>query len=221
MIRFLAFVLLLSLLVAVYGLFIYLVFGSFRFYSGFAGFGRMYLNWGYAAANGAIIAFPLLIFSRTLSPRQLVAGAAFGICAGFLLVGSGRGPLLSLLFACCIALLAGLPQISRGRIDVPRWQIIALFCLIVAGSYVAYLTMTGTAIATFNRFAKLLRPGEITASSSRGPTGSTTTRQPSASGCSRRSSGTASPASPICSPGATARAPIRTTSSSRCCPISG
>ena len=34
----------------------------------------MYLNWGYAAANGAIIAFPLLIFSRTLSPRQLVAG---------------------------------------------------------------------------------------------------------------------------------------------------
>jgi O-antigen ligase len=154
-IRFLTFVLLLSLLVAVYGLFIYFVFGSFRFYSGFAGFGRMYLNWGYAAANGAIIAFPMVIFSRTMSHRQLVAAGAFAICAAFLLVGSGRGPLLSLLFACCIAIAAGLPQITRGRIDVPRWQVIALFCLIAAGGYVAHLAMSGTSIATFHRFEKL------------------------------------------------------------------
>jgi O-antigen ligase len=153
--RLLVFVMLLSLLVAAYGLFIYVAFGSFRFYSGFAGFGRMYLNWGYAAANGAIIVFPVLIFSRTLSPRQLVAGVLFGIFAAFLLVGSGRGPLLSVLLACCVALATGLPQIRRGRIDMPRWQVIALLCLVAAGGYIAYLAMSGTTIATFTRFIKL------------------------------------------------------------------
>ena len=86
-------------LVSAYGIFIYLFYGNFRFYRGFAGMGRMYLNWGYAAANGAIIAFALVIFSRSLSPRQFLGAAVFVLCTAFLLIGSGRGPLLGVAVA--------------------------------------------------------------------------------------------------------------------------
>jgi O-antigen ligase len=159
--RFLGIVLVLSALISAYGLAIYLTYGSFRFYAGF-GVKRMYLNWGYPAANGAIIAFALVIFSRNLGLRQIVGAALLCLCLGFLLVGSGRGPLLGVVVACMLAVAAGLPRIGRGRIDIPRWQLIGLGLLAVACGYLAYLVATGVPIATFNRFAKLLEQAQNT-----------------------------------------------------------
>ncbi|HMR32322.1 MAG TPA: O-antigen ligase family protein [Geminicoccaceae bacterium] len=154
-IRFLAILLALSTLISLYGIFIYLYYGNFRFFSGFAGMGRMYLNWGYPAANGAIIAFCWMIFSPYLSLRQLAAAVLCGVCTGFLLVGSGRGPLLGVIVAFLFAGMAGLPRVGRGRIDVPRWQILGVGAVALVGAYLAYLEMSGVSIATFGRFAKL------------------------------------------------------------------
>lgn len=159
-IRFLAILLALSTLISLYGIFIYFYYGNFRFFSGFAGMGRMYLNWGYPAANGAIIAFVMLIFSPYLSLRQLIAAALCGACIGFLLVGSGRGPLLGVIVAFLVAGMAGLPRITRYRIDVPRWQLLGLGVVVLAGAYLAYLEMSGVSIATFGRFAKLFEEAQ-------------------------------------------------------------
>lgn len=159
-VRFLGILLALSVLISLYGIFIYVYYGNFRFFSGFAGMGRMYLNWGYPAANGAIIAFVMLIFSRMFGLRQMAAAALCGICVVFLLIGSGRGPLLGVMVAALLAVAAGLPRIGRGRIDIPRWQLMGLGLLLLAGGYLAYLVLSGVPIATFNRFAKLFEEAQ-------------------------------------------------------------
>src|SRR4051794_27129582 len=61
MVRFLAFILVLSFLVAAYGVAIYLKHGDIRLYSRTEDLGRLYLLWGYAGTNGAIIAFTIAI----------------------------------------------------------------------------------------------------------------------------------------------------------------
>jgi O-antigen ligase len=154
--RLLALLLIAAVGIAAYGMFIFLVHGDFRFFVIFEGVKRAYLSWGYLVANGAIIAFALSIFSPAFSLRQAAAGLLLALCIAFLLVGSGRGPLIAVVLACLVALAAGLPQIRRHRIWVPKWQLIALAVLIGGGGYVAYLASTGTSFHTFNRLAKLL-----------------------------------------------------------------
>jgi O-antigen ligase len=156
--RFLVFLLALSLFIACYGLYIYVTYGTFRFYRGFidANFSVMYLQWGYAASNGVIIAFALLISSRALSLRQLLAAGMLGVCVTFLLVGSGRGPLLSAILGVVVAIGVGLPQFRHGRIELPHWQLIGLGVVALAAGYVIYLMMTGATFSTFGRFASLL-----------------------------------------------------------------
>lgn len=156
--RFLAFLLMFAMVIVVSGLEIYATFGNFRFFKGFA-FGeviRAYLSWGYVAAQGATIAFALAIFSRMLGPRQMVAMALFGLAVAFLLVGSGRGPLLALAVACLVALGAGLPQFRRGQVDIPRWQLVGLVVVVAGAVYIISLAMGGAAFGTFGRFLKLL-----------------------------------------------------------------
>jgi O-antigen ligase len=160
--RFLAIVLGLSMIVAGYGLYIYATFGTFRFFGGYA-FGdvsRAYLSWGYAVTNGAVIAFALAIFSRVLGVRQIVAAGLFAMATLFLLVGSGRGPLLATVVACLVALVVGLPQLRHGRIDVPRWQVVGLAVVVLGAGYVIYLVITGATFTTFGRFAKLLEQAQ-------------------------------------------------------------
>ena len=154
-IRFLAFILVLSVIVSAYGVAIYVRHGNIRFYSGLKDFGRLYLLWGYAATNGAIIAFTIAIFSRSLGLRQIVAGGLMGICAVFPLVSGARGPLLGVALACLLAVAVGLPRVERHRIVVPRWQIIGLSVMIIAVSYIAFLMMSGVTLNVFVRFSKL------------------------------------------------------------------
>jgi O-antigen ligase len=160
--RFLAFLLALSLFIACYGLYIYLTYGTFRFFRGFAeaDFSRMYLQWGYAASTGAIIAFALLVLSRAFSLRQLLAAGMLGISVAFLLIASGRGPLLSAVFGILVALAAGLPRFEKGGITIPRWQVIGLGVVLVGAAYIAYLIETGTAFATFHRFVVLIEEAQ-------------------------------------------------------------
>jgi O-antigen ligase len=158
--RFLAFVLLFSLVIAVAGLVIYVRDGSFRFGGDFEGQGRVYLSWGFAAASGAVIAFAWAIFSRMFGLQQLLAVVAFMLCAGFLLVNSGRGPLLSAAAGCAVALLVGLPRFSRGRVEIPRWQVAAMVAIAAIVAYGTYLIMSGAHVDTFARFQKLFNQME-------------------------------------------------------------
>ena len=156
-IRFLAFLLIIACGLALFGWFIQLAFGSFRMYRGFAGFHRNYLVWGYGVADGAIIAFALMVASRTFSRRQIFAAGLVGLCGGFLLIGSGRGPLLGFVLACLLALVVGMPQLGRGQLRVPSWQLVSLGVLLLAGLYVFYLVSIGVKLPTFHYFFQLLR----------------------------------------------------------------
>jgi hypothetical protein len=141
---------------ALFSWYIELVHGNFRFYSGFGAVRRMYYIWGYVIAEGAVIAFALLAASRTLSLQQMLAAALFAMCAGFLLVGSGRGPLLSVLFAILLALAVGVPEITRHRIRVPTWQLFGLFALVVGSLVVLYLMSTGVRLLTLAKLAQVI-----------------------------------------------------------------
>ena len=141
---------------ALFGWFIHLTQGSFRLYRGYGGFKRNYLLWGYAVAEAAAIAFALIARSRTLSSRQLLAVGLFGLCAGFLLVGGGRGPLLSVALAMLLALAAGLPEITRQQIRVPPWQLVGAAIAVVGTLIVVYLVSSGTRLPTLGSLTKLL-----------------------------------------------------------------
>jgi len=163
MIRFLAIVFILSLGIALAGLYIHMIYGSFRFFRTDAGATkRLYLNWGYAVTSGAIIAYCAALYSRFMSRQQIVAIVLFALTFQFLLVSSARGPLLSVVVVCLLPLLIGGMEVSRGRVLVRHSTLIALLLVVAAAAYVAYLLASGESTATLNRFAKLLDQTENT-----------------------------------------------------------
>jgi O-antigen ligase len=148
----------LALLLAVYGIYIDVVHGSFRFYhyrGGGADWRGAYINWGYIVANGAVVALTLAIFSKSGSLKQLLAVIALATCGYFLLIATGRGALLGLLLAGLLAGVIQAPRIGRGRIEVPQTQLVALALLALALGYVGYLYATGQTAGAISRFLKL------------------------------------------------------------------
>lgn len=154
--RFLVCVLALACALALFSWYIELVHGNFRFYRGFGTTQRKYYIWGYVIAEGAVIAFALLAASRTFSRQQMLAAALFAMCVGFLLIGSGRGPLLSVLFAILLALAVGVPEITRHRVRVPIWQLFGLFGLVVGALVALYLMSSGVRLLTLAKFAQVI-----------------------------------------------------------------
>ena len=154
--RLLAFVLAIGGGLALFGWFVHLLHGNIRFYRGFGAVQRAYYIWGYAIAEAAVVAFALLAASRTFSRQQLAAGALFAACASFLLVGTGRGPLLSVLFAILLAFAAGLPEITRQRIRVPVWQLIGVTLVLLGTVMVIYLMSSGVRLLTLTKLTQVL-----------------------------------------------------------------
>ena len=161
-VRLLVLVTLFSLLLAVWGLGIFAVYGSFRFAFAELGLeaGRMYLNWGYGVSSGAIVAFCVTTYARFGSRAQLVGAGSFCVILVFLLVSSGRGPLLSVALVCLLPLLTGLDLSDRRRVGA-RVSVLAAAALVAAGTaYVAYLFASGQGIASLDRFVKLFAEAE-------------------------------------------------------------
>jgi O-antigen ligase len=162
-VRLLVLVTLFSLLLAVWGIAIYLAYGSFRFAFAELGLeaGRMYLNWGYGASSGAVVAFCVTTYARFGSRAQLLGAATFCVILVFLLVSSGRGPLLSVALVClALLLLGGLDLSDRRRLGA-RVSVLAAAALVAAATgYVAYLVASGQSVATLDRFAKLMAEAE-------------------------------------------------------------
>lgn len=134
--RFLLFVAVIGLLVAVRGLWIYFEYGTFMYWRGWQEFGirRIHIKFGYAAAAAAAVWLALVMFSRLGSARQLLGVAAFVVCAGFVLVAGARGPLLGIALAILLVLFLQLPKLPRGRLLVAVPQLLALLLVAALGA---------------------------------------------------------------------------------------
>lgn len=149
----------LALVLSVYGIYIDVVHGSFRFYQ-YLGAGEdwasgAYVAWGYIVVNGAVVALALAIFSKVGGAKQLVAGLALGICGYFLLIATGRGPLLALLLAGLLVAVIQAPRVGPGRLEIAQTQIVALGLLALAMAYIGYLYATGQTAGAIHRFLGL------------------------------------------------------------------
>ncbi|MCB2054653.1 MAG: O-antigen ligase family protein [Geminicoccaceae bacterium] len=156
MVRFVLVILTLSTFIALAGIYIYLTYGSFRFYQGFEGSGRVYNRWGYAASMGVVIAFAILAYSSSFSLKQLLSLVLLGVLGYFILVASSRGSLLAVIGGCAAILATGMPKISRDQsIRLNRAQIIAVVVIVSIVAVIAVQLTMGTSFATFRRFVKL------------------------------------------------------------------
>jgi len=154
--RFLAFILLMSVFISLYGMWIYVTYGTFRFYRGFGdSAARLYLSWGYAVTSGAVIAYVIALAAPIGSRRQIVGILLFAVSFIFLLVASGRGPLLAVAVACLPPLLLDSVEVSRGRVLVRYTALLAALMILAGALVIVYLVLSGQATGTLNRFGKL------------------------------------------------------------------
>lgn len=157
LIRLLQAIFVLSVILAVIGVYIYLAYGTFRFYEPFAGQGRIYNKWGYAVAPGAVVAFVVATQARFGRRRQLVYGAGFAVCTFFLLIATSRGALLGAGVACLLALVLRTPALSRRDFRLSRSQVVTLAMLLAGFAAGAYWLTSGGKLDTFGRFERLLQ----------------------------------------------------------------
>lgn len=154
--RFLLLLTLLSAILAVFGSYIYLVHGDFRFYRGSADWDpRTYLHWGNIIVTGSAIAMAIVIHTRFGSFKQLVPAVILGICFFFIMISGARGAMLGVIIAALFALFVDRPRIRAGRIELPKTQIVVIALVTVLLGYIAYLLTTGQSTGTLNRFLAL------------------------------------------------------------------
>jgi O-antigen ligase len=158
MVRFLKYMVVLSLLVAVIGVVIYFRYGSFKF----AGWedGRAYNQWGRAVVNGAVVLLFLFLRSRHFSLRQVVTGALLGLCTFFVFVASSRSALLSLVTPCLP--LFAVMIVPRGADGLRISHVAVLLPLLMAAVLilVSALIASGYRIDTIARLQTILAQAE-------------------------------------------------------------
>lgn len=157
MLRLLILMMLIAIGLSLYGTYIELVYGNFRFYTGPNGdwHHRTYLDWGNFICVGAAVALGITIYGRFGSARQLLAVVAFGICFYFLLFNGARGAMLGVMFAGVAAFMVNLPTVQRGTIEISPALLVALLAILAVAGYIGYLVSIGEAPTTFNRFLRL------------------------------------------------------------------
>jgi O-antigen ligase len=157
MLRFLLLMVLLSIALAVFGNYIYLMHGNFRFYRGLGGEWdpRTYLHWGNIIASGAAIALAMILHTRFGSAKNLLLAAILGGCFFFTIVSGARGATLGILAAALCALVVDRPRIQDGRIEIAKAQLVGMILVVILVGYIAYLLMTGQTTGTLGRFLQL------------------------------------------------------------------
>jgi len=157
--RFLVWVVVVGLFLAGNGLWIWATAKSFRFYGDFARY-RIYLAWGYPAAAAAAVILATSLRMPFFSWRQLVSLLLLGVLVLFLLISTGRGPLLAFVASALVPLLAFKPVLRRGGLGISRIQIVTILVFLVGTFYVAYALVTGQLAGTLARLNTAL--GDIT-----------------------------------------------------------
>jgi O-antigen ligase len=160
MMRFLALLVVLSVIVAVMGIVIYALYGSFK-YAGWD-VGRVYNEWGRATANGAIVLLILFLRSRLLSARQLALGLLLAVCMAFILIASSRSALLMVVMPALLFMAVNAVPPGRQGFALSRAQILLILVGAAGVTAVIFLLSSGYKIDTISRFAKIFRQAENT-----------------------------------------------------------
>jgi O-antigen ligase len=160
MMRFLTLLAVLSLVVAAMGVYVYLVYGSFKY----AGWDvtRVYNEWGRAVANGTIVLLILFLRSRFASARQLVLGTLLALCTFFILISSSRSSLLVVAAPAFLFMVVYVAPFGRQGLALSRAQILMLLVAAMVVATVTTLLSAGYRIDTVNRLLKVLTQAENT-----------------------------------------------------------
>lgn len=152
--RFFACLLVIGTFLSLHGLWIYFEHGTFRFYRGFEGISA-YLLWGFPVATASAVSLSLAFAASPGTALQLTGTILSVLFAIFLLIASGRAPMLS--YAVCLAVPIFLvaPRIADKRLFVSRMQLIALLGLLGFILYIAYALYQGNIPYTIQRFFDL------------------------------------------------------------------
>lgn len=153
--RFFTCVLVTGVFLSIHGLWIYAQYGTFRFYRGFEGVSA-YLLWGFPVATASAISLGYAFASPSRSIRQVVGILLSLLFAIFLLIASGRAPLLSYAVCAAFPILIAMPRIVRSRLFVSRIQILAAVGVLSLGGYIAFTIYSGNIPYTVQRFFDLL-----------------------------------------------------------------
>lgn len=160
MARFLTLCAVLSLIVAAMGLYVYFVYGSFK-YAGWD-VGRVYNEWGRAVATGAVVLLVLFLRSRFGSARQLLLGGLLALCALFIFVGSSRSALLVLAVPTLLFMAVNLAPSGQRGIALSRAQLLLLMVMAAVVTVVTVMISSGYQIDTVNRLLKVFAQAENT-----------------------------------------------------------
>lgn len=160
LVRLLTLIAAMSLFVAVLGLSVYLIYGSFKY----AGWDvrRVYNEWGRAVGNGTVVFLILFLRSRLLSLRQLVLGVLVLLCVAFILVSSSRSALLSVVTPALLFMAVNAAPPGRRGFALSRAQILLLLFGSAAVAGVVTLISSGYQIDTIQRLMKVLNQAENT-----------------------------------------------------------
>lgn len=155
--RFLLLLALLSTVLAVFGNYIYLMHGDFRFYRGSGGEWdpRTYLHWGNIIVTGAAVAMAMVLHTRFGSAKNLLSAAVLAACFFFVIFSGARGATLGIFVAALFALFVDRPRIHDGRFEIAKTQLVGIALVAILFGYVAYLLATDQTTSTLGRFLQL------------------------------------------------------------------
>lgn len=152
--RFFACVLTIGTLLSIHGLWIYTQYGTFRFYRGFEGL-LAYLLWGFPVATASAISLGFAFASAPGTAHQLIGTILSILFAIFLLIGSGRAPMLSYAVCLAVPIFLTAPRIVDKRLFVSRIQLMAGFAFLVMTAYILYGIWYDNVPYTIRRFFDL------------------------------------------------------------------
>ena len=155
MLRFLKLMIGFSVLIALLGIHIYIIYGSFKF-AGWENGPRVYNSWGRAAANGAVILIVLALRARLLSIQQIFTGSLLVACVVFILISSSRSAMLSVATPCALYLFVAFAPVGRAGLNMKLGALLLPLALIVAGAILVTVINSGHRVDSVARMGKVL-----------------------------------------------------------------
>jgi O-antigen ligase len=148
-----------SVLIAVIGIHIYLIFGSFKF-AGWEQYSRAYNSWGRAAANGAVILTVLVLRTRFLFMHNMLTGLLLGICVIFILLSSSRSALISLAIPCLFYLAVTFAPVGRAGLNIKLGAALLPTALVAIVVIVFMAMSSGYSVDSVARFERLMQQAQ-------------------------------------------------------------
>lgn len=146
-VRFLAISVIVGVFIAAKGMQVAIELGTVQ---RFAEDARAHISWGRTVGPAVIVSFAVILFSKPLSIRQLLALGVLATSIGYLLLAGGRGPFLASAVALMVPFMLG-AKITKTGLDLPRFQVIGFSAMLLIAIGIGVLAMTSDAAFTLSR----------------------------------------------------------------------